>query len=182
MNSQDIQDYISIRTVENDDDIKFIKSTIHTCIHNNRHYMYRATLHEDTKAHIDKSMAIALKGIPGKMNNSIFLACSSEESSTIYAFIIADPILNHIYFNYTKYAFRELGIQKNFLLPLVIDPTRRVTNNYATDKSCKYAKQYQVQVIDKVVEFCLEREILGEDIDTKNNETSGIDTNTANAV
>lgn len=85
---------------------------------------------------------------------STFIACNSQDSNQIYAYVIANPKTNHIMFQYTKYAYRGMGIQKTLLMPLVVDMEDQVGVQYGTKNMQRWAEKKHTLIIDG---FIIER-------------------------
>jgi hypothetical protein len=71
-------------------------------------------------------------------------------------YIVADTKDNHIFLQYTKYSYRKLGIQKNLLLPLVVDPSLPITVNWPTKEMLKLAANNTVTIQNKFVETLID--------------------------
>lgn len=87
---------------------------------------------------------------------SVFVACHKDDSDNILAYIVADTKDNHILFQYTKYNFRKLGIQKHLLMPLVVDSNEIITVNWPTKEMLKLAKAERVEIVDKFTQKLIE--------------------------
>jgi hypothetical protein len=98
---------------------------------------------------------IILYGL-NRIDYSIFIACRSDDSNDIVGYIVADTKDNHIFLQYTKYSYRKLGIQKNLLLPLVVDPSLPITVNWPTKEMLKLAANNTVTIQNKFVETLID--------------------------
>jgi hypothetical protein len=87
---------------------------------------------------------------------SVFIACEKEDSNRIIGYIVASPKDNHVLFQYTKYTYRQLGIQKYLLLPLVTDDSQVITVNWPTKEMLKLARENRVEIVNKLVEKLIE--------------------------
>jgi hypothetical protein len=76
---------------------------------------------------------------------SVFVACHKDDSAIILAYIVADTNDNHILYQYTKYSYRKLGIQKHLLMPLVVDMTQKITVNFPTKEMLKLGEKIEIR-------------------------------------
>ncbi len=103
----------------------------------------------DVHKHIELLALYALNRID---TYSVFIACHRNNPDRIIAYIVADPVDNHILFQYTKYDYRKMGIQKNLLLPLVVDDEKPITVNWPTKEMLKLVKANKASIINKLLE------------------------------
>ena len=81
----------------------------------------------------------------------VIVACDKNDSEIIFAFLMASRSENHIFFNYTKYLYREIGIQSQLLMPILIDKNLPITVNFTTPSSIKWKMKNQIKIIDKLM-------------------------------
>lgn len=90
---------------------------------------------------------------------SVFLACHKDDTNNIIGYIIADTKSNHILLQYTKYSYRKLGIQKNLLMPLVVDESEPITVNWPTKQMLLLSKAGRVEIVNKLLEKLIKEAI-----------------------
>ena len=93
------------------------------------------------------------------MKYTTLLAVNRYDDTDIMGYIIADPATNHVFFNYTKYAFRKLGVQKNMLLPLVTDPNTPISVSWQTKEMIKLQKAGKITIENKFILQLIERSL-----------------------
>lgn len=145
-----LTDLVTIRTLE-PADVNFILDSYASCLTKYNESISSGYTREYSHNLLEKQLAYILK----KPSYSVFLAVEKEDTNSIIAYIIADPSINHVYFNYTKYLFRKLGIQKYMLLPLVIDPDRLITAQFPTKEILKLIKAGKLTLANKILEDLL---------------------------
>ena len=129
-------DLVTIREFK-EGDINFLLSSFIGCLSQYHESMFKGWLSKDIHEHLEQIILYALV----KLDYSAWIAANKDDTDTIIGYIIGDPKRNHIFFNYTKYSFRKLGIQQNMLLPLIIDPSQLVTINWQTKEALKLHKK-----------------------------------------
>lgn len=145
-------DLINIRPLESAD-LNFILDSSVKCLSKYNESMFKGWSTKDTCVHLEKCVLYFLSS----PTYTTWIACHKDDDQQILSYIVADISTNHIALQFTKYAYRKLGIQKYMLLPLVVDPDRPVSVNYQTREMLKLQRQGQVRIYNKLVE-----ELLGE--------------------
>lgn len=143
-----LTDSINIRLLQQSD-INFILSSSIKCLLIHKDSLFKGWNQDNLSFFLEKSILKILN----KPDISVFIACDRENEDHIFAYIVADPKLNHIYLQYSKYAYRNLGIQKHLLIPLVINQTEPITIQYATHKVLPYIRSDRLFVYDHLMEF-----------------------------
>lgn len=144
-------DIVTIREFEKGD-VNFILDSFIHCLSKYTESMFKGWDNKDIYNHLEQTILFALT----KLDYSLWLAVDKEDTNSIFAYLIADSKSNHIFFNYTKYTYRGLGIQKALLLPLAIDPTQPVTVNYQTKEALKLHKLSKVSIKNLFLEQLME--------------------------
>lgn len=142
-----IDNFVSIREI-NKDDINFLIHSSLLCLTKYKESITKGQNHTESYQTLEK---IILCGLTN-MGYSIFIACQKEDSNNIVGYLVADTSENHVFLQYTKYAYRKLGIQKNLLLPLAIDPSQPITVNWPTKEMLKLAAVGAVSIHNKFTE------------------------------
>ncbi len=137
-------DLINIRALKPQDLNFVIDSSVKSLSKYNK-TIFKGWKHTDVCSYLEKVFLHALS----TSNYSTFIACQNGDEDAILAYIIADTHSNHIFFQYTKYAYRKLGIQKLFLLPLVIDTNETITIQWAMKDAINMSKANKVSIINK---------------------------------
>ena len=140
-------DLVNIRQLELAD-LNFILSSSTKCLTQYINTTYKGWDKPELTKHLERIILFGLS----KCNYSVFIACDSKDSDHIIGYIVGDTITNHIFLQYTKYAYRKLGIQKNLLLPLVIDSTQPHTVEWNTKEMVKIQKLNRIKIHAKLVE------------------------------
>ncbi len=146
----DITDLVSIRQLKLED-LHFILDSSISCISKYHESIVKGYAREYTHKLLERIMLSALNN----SNYSIFICSHKDDSDAIIAYIIANPKNNHIFFQYTKYSYRKLGIQKLMLMPLVVDMKERITVQWQTKEMLKLAKVGIVSIENKFWEELL---------------------------
>ena len=154
-----IDNLVSIRELTKED-LNFILDSSLQCLSKYTESIVKGQSKQSAYSYLEKLVLYALNKAP----YSVFVACHKEDSNDIIGYVVADTKDNHIFLQYTKYSYRKLGIQKNLLLPLVVDPDRTITVNWPTKEMLKLVNQNRVQVQNKLVESLIERAILTQEI------------------
>ena len=139
-----LQDFVNVRQFKFSDTSFIIDSAI-SCLSKYKESFFKGWHHNDIVTHLEATILLSLNNF----NYSIWVVCLKDDEDIICGYIIADTTTNHIFLQYTKYLYRKLGIQKQLLLPLVIDPTSMVTVGWATKEMLKLQKQGIVQIVNK---------------------------------
>lgn len=138
----DITDLISIRSIQNSD-VHFILDSTMQCLAKYTESIFKGYSHSNIYSHLEMLTLFALNC---PKIYSTFVACHKDDSDRILAYIVADPSDNHILFQYTKYSYRKLGIQKHMLMPLVTDSDKKLTVNWPTKEMLKLEKRQLVEI------------------------------------
>lgn len=126
-------------------DLNFILSSSVKCLIQYIDTTYKGWDKSELAKHLERTILFGLS----KCNYSVFIACDSKDSDHIIGYIVGDSINNHIFLQYTKYAYRKLGIQKNLLIPLIIDPTHPCTVEWNTKEMVKLQRNNKINVVSK---------------------------------
>lgn len=143
-----ITDLVTIRTLDKSD-IHFVLDSILQSLSKYTESIFKGMNRPDIYKHLELLALYTLNRIE---TYSVFLAVHKEASHEIIGYIVADPRDNHILFQYTKYSYRKLGIQKNLLMPLVVDEAEPITVNWPTKEMLKLAKDNKVSIVNKLLE------------------------------
>lgn len=152
-----IDNLVSIRELAKED-INFLIHSSLSCLTKYKESITKGQNHKESYQTLEK---IILCGLTS-MGYSIFIACHKEDSNNIIGYIVADSTDNHVFLQYTKYTYRKLGIQKNLLLPLVIDPSLPVTVNWPTKEMLKLSAYDKVIIHNKFTESIIEKLFISE--------------------
>ncbi len=123
-------------------DVNFILDSSIQCLSKYRESIVKGMTKSAAISHLETLILYGLS----KMSYSIFIACDVEDEHNIFGYIVANPTSNHIFLQYTKYVYRGLGIQKNLLLPLVIDNGYPISCNWPTKEMLKLAKEGKIEI------------------------------------
>lgn len=143
-----ISDLISIRPLQATD-VHFLLDSIMNCLSKYTESIFKGYSHNNIYHHLE---TIALYALNRPDRYSVFIACHKDDSDIILAYVVADPRDNHILFQYTKYSYRKLGIQKHLLMPLVVDSSLEITANWPTKEMLKLAQAGKIQIVNKFME------------------------------
>lgn len=149
-----IVDLVNIRELRSTD-INFLLDSSTRCLGKYTESIVKGYEPIAAHQHLEKIIFHALMGVPNKIDYSVYVATSKEDSESIMAYIIADTKTNHIFFQYTKYAFRKLGIQR-LLMGLVIDSDEPITVNFPTKEMLKLQKAGRISINNKFLENLLQ--------------------------
>lgn len=135
----DLKDRVNIREVSSED-LNFILSSSVSCLSQYTESIFKGMERKDIYEYLNKYIVQSLH----QLDFSIFVVSHKDDDNQIIAYIIADPETNFIFLQYTKYVFRGLGIQKDLLIPLVIDQTKDITVAWPTKEMLKLKKTNKV--------------------------------------
>lgn len=147
-----IIDLVNVRELAKED-LNFILSSFIQSLSKYKESIVKGQSKDSIVSYLEKMILFVLTA----EGYSTFIACHVEDSNNIIGYIIANPENNHIFFSYTKYSYRKLGIQKNLLLPLVIDPERVVSVEWPTKEMLKLVSQNTITICHKFVIDLIER-------------------------
>lgn len=150
-----ITDLITLRPL-NQSDVHFVLDSILQCLSKYTESIFKGMNRKDVYEHLETTALYALTRIE---TYSVFLACHKDDTSIIIGYIVADPKDNHILFQYTKYSYRKLGIQKLLLMPLVVDPSQPVIVNWPTKEMLKLAAKGSVTIRNRFTEKLIEEKV-----------------------
>ena len=143
-----MEDIVTVRTM-GEKDVPFILDSIIKCLSNYHESIVKGMTKADTYRHLELLGLYTLNRID---TYSVFLLVHKDAPDRIVAYIIADPKENHIVFQYTKYDYRKMGLQKNFLMPLVVNFDECISVNWPTKCMLHLAEQKKVRIINKLLE------------------------------
>ena len=155
--SVELLNLVSIRELKFDD-LKFILGTFIANLSCYTESIAKGYTKEYSKEHFERQILLALTGIPEVLEYSVFICCQKDDSDDIVSYLIGCPKTNHVFFSYTKYAFRKLGIQKLLLLPLIIDFDKPITVNYPTKDTLRMVKEGKVEIKNLFLDTLLHKE------------------------
>jgi hypothetical protein len=138
-----IEHHLTIREFQRTD-VPFVLDSAITCLSKYRESLFKGWELPDIKTYLESLIILSLN----HHNYTIFVAVNKHEENQILAYIAADSDTNHIFLQYTKYIARNLGIQKNVLMPLVIDPTKQITVSWQTKQMLKLKDQGKVKIVN----------------------------------
>jgi len=141
-----LQDSVNIREVEKDDLIFILSSSI-SCLSKYTESIFKGWNQSDIYAYLNHLIIQALH----KIDYSIFIACLNSDSNHIVGYIIADPTSNYIFLQYTKYSYRNLGIQKHLLMPLVVNQEEQIKVAWPTKEMLKLKTKNKITVVNKTI-------------------------------
>lgn len=145
-------DLVQIREFRKED-INFILDSSIQCLSKYTESIVKGMSRQEAINHLEKIVLHILN----RKNVNIFICTLSEDPNYIVGYIVGDSLVNHIYLQYTKYSYRKLGIQQNFLLPLCLEGHNRlITVNFPTKEMLKLQKLSKVSIINKLIEQLIE--------------------------
>jgi hypothetical protein len=147
----DITDHVTIREAYQKD-LNFILDSSITCLAQYKESIVAGMNRLSAHNHLEIIIKYLLSGI----DTSIFICTHKEDTDSIIGYIVADAKTNHIYLQYTKYAFRKLGIQKNLLMPLVVDFDKPITVQWPTKEMLKLYKLGRTCVNNQCLELLIQ--------------------------
>ena len=142
-----LHELVTIRQLELAD-LNFILSSSVKCLSQYDSTLFKGWDKQTLCKHLEKIILFGLS----KCGYSIFIACDAKDSNHIISYLVGNPQTNHIFLQYTKYTYRKLGIQKNLLLPLIIDPAKLCTVEWGTKEMIKLHKANKIDVKHEFVE------------------------------
>jgi hypothetical protein len=138
-----IIDLINVREVK-PEDLRFLMDS---AVRNLKLYMDDFLAGRDVNDLIKDVETTFVTGI-NKLGYTVLVACDKDDEDSIYGYCMADTKNNHIVYNYTKYHYRLLGLQKYVLMPLLIDFKSPVTVQYPTAEALRAVKNGKVTIKD----------------------------------
>lgn len=141
-----LQDSVNIREVEKDDLIFILSSSI-SCLSKYTESVFKGWNQQDIYTYLNHLIIQSLH----KIEYSIFIACLNSDSNHIVGYIIADPNTNYIFLQYTKYSYRNLGVQKDLLMPLVVDQNNLIKVAWPTKEMLKLKAKNKVTIVNKTI-------------------------------
>lgn len=146
-----IIDLVNIRELKRDD-VHFILDSCINCLAQYTESLFKGWTYPDTRSYIELFTLAALRS----PNYSTFICHLKDDENAIIGYLIGNPSINHIFFQYTKYTYRKLGIQKNLLLPLLIDEKEPISVNWQTKEMLKLQKANKITIKNRFVEELFE--------------------------
>lgn len=137
-----IVDLVNIRELT-PEDVNFLLDSSIQCLSKYTESIVKGQTKSDAIRYLETLVLFALHRMP----YSTFIACQRDEPNNIIGYIVADVEKNHIFLQYTKYNYRGLGVQKNLLLPLVVDPAASITVQWPTKEMLKLEKLDKIQIV-----------------------------------
>lgn len=137
----ELKDRVNIREVTSED-LNFILSSSVSCLSQYTESLFKGMERPEIYEFLNKFIVQALHSL----DFSVFVVSHKDDENQIIAYIVANPETNHIFLQYTKYVFRGLGVQKELLLPLVIDTSKPITVEWPTKEMLKLKKQNKVSI------------------------------------
>ncbi len=148
-------DLIQIREFRKED-INFILDSSIQCLSKYTESIVKGMTRQESINHLEKIVLYILN----RRNVNTFICTLSEDPNYIVGYIVGDPSINHIYLQYTKYSYRKLGIQRNFLIPLCLEnPLEDITVNFPTKEMLKLQKVNKVIIINRLIEQLIEESL-----------------------
>jgi hypothetical protein len=139
-----LQDSVNIREVTSED-LNFILSSSVSCLSQYIESIFKGWDRKDIYEFLNKFIISSLH----QLDFSIFIASHKDDSNQIIGYIVANPETNYIYLQYTKFVFRNLGVQKQLLMPLVINTTKPITVAWPTKEMLKLKKDNKVRIYNQ---------------------------------
>lgn len=132
----ELLDIVSVREFKSQD-VNFILDSFITCLSRYTESIVAGMPSPYIREHLEQQILYILN----KSDTSVLVLSHKDNSEDILAYIIACPSQQHIYFSYTKYIYRELGLQKNLLMPLVVDMENVYTFQYPTKWALRWTRK-----------------------------------------
>ncbi|MFN6269301.1 MAG: hypothetical protein ACK40T_02790 [Akkermansiaceae bacterium] len=141
-----LQDSVNIREVTSED-LNFILSSSVSCLSQYTESIFKGWDRKDIYEFLNKFIISSLH----QLDFSIFIASHKDDSNQIIGYIVANPETNYVYLQYTKFVFRNLGVQKQLLMPLVIDTSKPITVAWPTKEMLKLKKDDKVKIYNQTI-------------------------------
>lgn len=141
-----LHDSVNIREVTSED-LNFILSSSVSCLSQYTESIFKGWERKDIYEFLNKFIIASLH----QLDFSIFIASHKEDSNQIIGYIVANPETNYVYLQYTKFVFRNLGVQKQLLMPLVLDFSKPVTVAWPTKEMLKLKKDNKVKIYNQTI-------------------------------
>lgn len=141
-----LQDSVNIREVTSED-LNFILSSSVSCLSQYTESIFKGWDRKDIYEFLNKFIISSLH----QLDFSIFIASHKDDSNQIIGYIVANPETNYVYLQYTKFVFRNLGVQKQLLMPLVLDTTKPITVAWPTKEMLKLKKDDKVTIYNQTI-------------------------------
>jgi hypothetical protein len=141
-----LQDSVNIREVTSED-LNFILSSSVSCLSQYTESIFKGWDRKDIYEFLNKFIISSLH----QLDFSIFIASHKDDSNQIIGYIVANPETNYVYLQYTKFVFRNLGVQKQLLMPLVLDTSRPITVAWPTKEMLKLKKDDKVKIYNQTI-------------------------------
>jgi hypothetical protein len=141
-----LQDSVNIREVTSED-LNFILSSSVSCLSQYTESIFKGWDRKDIYEFLNKFIISSLH----QLDFSIFIASHKDDSNQIIGYIVANPETNYVYLQYTKFVFRHLGVQKQLLMPLVLDTSRPITVAWPTKEMLKLKKDDKVKIYNQTI-------------------------------
>lgn len=151
MQQTSIIDLVNVRELHASD-LNFILSSSIKCIQSYQSKLYPGHGIRDLYVHLEKIILAAIK----HPTTSIMIACDRNDSDHIIGYIMTNIKCNHIYLQYTKYAYRKLGVQKYVLMPLLIDELQPISCEWATKEMVKLVKLGKIKINGEFMESLID--------------------------
>jgi len=148
---QSLKDLVTVREVELND-LPFILDSAITCLSKYTESFIKGYTPEYARNYLEKIVLYILNN----SNYSCFVCTHKNDTDSVISYCIANPHTNHIFFSYTKYAYRKLGIQKLMLLPLLVDFNSKLTVQWPTKEMLKLQRIGKIYIENKVFEEFLQ--------------------------
>jgi len=139
-----LHDSVNIREVTSED-LNFILSSSVSCLSQYTESIFKGWERKDIYEFLNKFIVASLH----QLDFSIFIASHKDDSNQIIGFIVANPETNYIYLQYTKYVFRNLGVQKQLLMPLVVDTSKPITVAWPTKEMLKLKNNNKIKIYNQ---------------------------------
>jgi hypothetical protein len=150
----DLTKLITIRELRKSD-LHFILDSSVKCLSKYSESLFKGWDVKDTCQYVET----AVLSILSNKQYSTFIAVKAENDEEIIAYITGDVNSNHILLQFTKYLFRDLGIQKNYLLPLVTDETQPISVNWQTKEMLNLKKANRIRIMNLFTLQLIQKEL-----------------------
>ncbi len=150
-----LTDLVQVREFRKED-INFILDSSIQCLSKYTESIVKGMTRHESINHLEKIVLHILN----RRDVNTFICTLSEDPNYIVGYVVGNPSINHIYLQYTKYSYRKLGIQQNFLLPLCLEgKLDRITVNFPTKEMLKLQKVDKVSIVNKLIEQLIEESL-----------------------